>query len=180
MSTELIDTFNEWINTLVDDAKVLRAGMEDAEAPRDARRLLVGGLSYLLRKIDIVPDYLSGVGVVDDAIVLRLAAKLALESGLGDMGAVAVNGLTALSKTTKPLEDYLGDLYGKLVEYVKALPDDEVRGRTADKVLDDPEVQKQFLRELTDELDAYAPKPITDPERAAREIKSFIKAKLDK
>lgn len=180
MSTELIDTFNDWINTLADDTATLRAALEAEGTPRDAKRMIVGGLSYLLRKIDIVPDYLTGVGVVDDAAVLRIAAKAAHESGLGDLDVEVAGKLEVLGGSLGPLETYLGDLYGKLVDYVTALPDEAVRGRTADKILDEKEALKQFLRELSDEIESYEPKAINDGDRATREIKSFFKAKLDK
>ena len=170
---ELIELFSEWINSLPDDTKTLQAAVDAEDTPREAKRMLVGGLSYLLRKIDIVPDYLTGVGVVDDVFVLRIAAA---EAGLGD----AAPEVQALGDSLGPVKEYLGDLYGGLVKFVQGLPDDPVRGRTADKVLDDADVYKQFQRELGDELDAYAPKPITDGDRALREIKSFIKAKLEK
>ena len=180
MSTELIDTFNDWINTLADDTATLRAAVEAEGTPRDAKRVLVGGLSYLLRKIDIVPDYLTGVGVVDDAAVLRVAAKLAHEAGLGELDFEVASKIEGLAGGVGTLEGYLGDLQEKLVAFVQALPDEAVRGRNADKILDDKEAYMQFLRELNDEIDSYQPTAIDDAERAAREIKSFFKAKLDK
>lgn len=180
MSNELVDVFNGWINSLAEDARSLRAAMEAAETPRAAKRFIVGGLSYLLRKIDIVPDYLTGVGVVDDAAVLRVAAGLAVGAGLGDLDVEVAGKIEALGSSTKPLETYLGDLYGKFKAFVEKMPDETVRARNADKVLDDKDAYQQFLRELNDEIESYAPKGITDPDRALRELKSFFKAKLDK
>jgi len=170
---ELIELFGEWINSLPDDTRAIQAAVDAEGTPREAKLMLVGGLSYLLRKIDIVPDYLTGVGVVDDVFVLRIAAA---EASLG-ADAPAVQ---ALGDSLDPVKEYLGDLFGGLVDFVKGLPDDPVRGRTADKILDDEATAKQFAREVGDELDSFAPKPITDGDRALREIKSFIKAKLDK
>lgn len=180
MSTEVIDLFNTWIDTLADDAGSLRAAAMADETPQDAKRLLVGGLSYLLRKIDIVPDYLTGVGVVDDAVILRTAAKLAVDAGLGSLEDGAATRLTELAKSLDAMGDYLGDLQDKLVAFTEALPGETVRGRTADTVLDDESARQQFLRELKDELDGYEPKHIEDAERAARELLSFFKAKLNK
>lgn len=170
---ELIELFGGWINSLPDDTKAIQAAVDAEGTSREAKLMLVGGLSYLLRKIDIVPDYLTGVGVVDDVFVLRIAAA---EAGLGD----DAPEVQALGDSLAPVQEYLGDLYAGLVAYVKGLADDPVRGRTADKILDDEATYKQFTRELGDELDSFAPKPITDGDRALREIKSFIKAKLDK
>lgn len=172
--TELIETLSGWVNSLADDAKTLQAALEAEGVPREARRFLVGGLAYLLRKIDIVPDYLSGVGVVDDAMALRIAAGLAVEAGLDD------DPVRQLGESAGAAEGYLGNLYPKLVEFVRGLPDEVIRGRNADNVLDEKDKYEQFLRELHDELSNYAPKPITDGDKALREIKSFFRAKLDK
>ncbi len=170
---ELIELFGGWVNSLPEDTRALQAAVDAEGTSREAKLILVGGLAYLLRKIDIVPDYLTGVGVVDDVFVLRIASAEA------NLGADAPD-VQALGDSLGPVKDYLGDLYPGLVDYVKGLPDDPVRGRTADKVLDDGETYKQFTRELGDELDSFAPKPITDGDRALREIKSFIKAKIEK
>lgn len=170
---ELIELFGGWVNSLPEDTRTLQAAVDAESTSRDAKLVLVGGLSYLLRKIDIVPDYLTGVGVVDDVFVLRIAAA---EADLGE-GAPEVQ---ALGDSLGPVKEYLGDLYPGLVDYVKGLPSDPVRGRTAEKILDDAETHKQFTRELGDELDSFAPKAITDGDRALREIKSFIKAKIEK
>lgn len=180
MTTDLVDLFNEWINSLADDAKTLRAALEAKETPREAKRFIAGGLSYLLRKIDIVPDYLTGVGVVDDAAVLRVAAGMAAKAGLGDLDVEIAGKLEALGNSTASLATYLGSLYGKFEAFVGKMPDEAVRARNADKILDDKEAHQQFLRELNDEIDSYAPKAITDSDRALRELKSFFKAKLDK
>jgi uncharacterized membrane protein YkvA (DUF1232 family) len=43
----------------------------DGQPVPDEYRVLTGGLAYLLRKIDIVPDYLSGIGTIDDYMAYR-------------------------------------------------------------------------------------------------------------
>ena len=88
---------------------------------------------------------------------------------VGSSTGALMSWAAALGKT-----DLLRDLYEGLVDYVKSLPEEEVRGRNAEKVLGKEDVFAQFMRELKDEIDGYAAKPITDGDRALRDIKSFI------
>jgi len=53
----------------------------DASTPREARRLLLGALNYVLDLLDIFPDHFQGLGVADDAMLLRIAARQAVAAG---------------------------------------------------------------------------------------------------
>ena len=150
------------------------------ETPREAKRLLIGGLSFFIRKFDIVPDHMEGIGLVDDAFVLRVASALAEQSGLGDLDIEVAASIQALGESTPPLEEFLGDLYPGLVELVRALPDQTVRGRTADTVLDDATALENFLREVRVELRQLDVKPLPDSDQVLPEIKSFIKAAVNR
>ena len=44
---------------------------------KGTRALLAGGLAYLALPIDLVPDFIPGIGFLDDALVIGLAIKLA-------------------------------------------------------------------------------------------------------
>lgn len=177
---EILDKFSQWTASLPDDAKALREAFESKAVPEEAKKLVVGGLAYLMRKIDIVPDYLGGLGSVDDALVMRVAAMKAIESGLGDLEEETVARLKAMSDDVGAIKDYLADLFDGFASYVTDLPSQAVRGRDAAKVLEDPETRQQFLYELADEIKNYVAKPIEQGEKALREFRSFVKAKLSK
>jgi uncharacterized membrane protein YkvA (DUF1232 family) len=57
------------------DVGRLRAALDDAQTPPGSRRTLVGALNYVLDALDIFPDHYQGLGLVDDALVLRLAER---------------------------------------------------------------------------------------------------------
>lgn len=176
----ILEKFGEWTSRLPEDAEALRKAFEAGETPRPSRELLIGGLAYLLRKIDIVPDYLGGLGSVDDVLVMRIAAFLAVKNGLGDLEEETASKVKALSTDQGAIKTYLEELYDGFESYVEALPGQAVRGRNASQVIDDPDTRQQFLYELNDEIKNYVAKPIENGERALRELKSFIKAKLKK
>ncbi|HEY7121695.1 MAG TPA: DUF1232 domain-containing protein [Solirubrobacterales bacterium] len=53
----------------------------DQRIPRGRRLVLFGVLGYLALPIDLVPDFLPGVGQLDDAVLLGLALRLVVHGG---------------------------------------------------------------------------------------------------
>jgi uncharacterized membrane protein YkvA (DUF1232 family) len=53
----------------------------DRRIPRARRAVLFGVLAYLALPIDLVPDFLPGVGQLDDAVLLGLALRLVVHGG---------------------------------------------------------------------------------------------------
>ena len=178
--SDFIRTMEQWTSSLANDTSPLIAAMTAAETPREARRLLVGALSFFIRKVDIVPDYVEGIGLVDDAFVLRVASALAEQSGLGELDVEVAAAIEALAESTAPIKEFLWDLYPQFEDFVRALPDQTVRGRTADNVLDDPAAREDFLREVNDELRLLEVKPFLDSDRVLTDLKAFIRDAVKK
>jgi len=57
----------------------------DPRISRPRRVLLFGVLAYLAFPIDLVPDFLPGIGQLDDAILLGLALRLVVRGGGTEM-----------------------------------------------------------------------------------------------
>jgi uncharacterized membrane protein YkvA (DUF1232 family) len=57
----------------------------DARISRARRALLFLVLGYLALPIDLVPDFLPGIGQLDDAVVLGLALRLVVRGGGTEM-----------------------------------------------------------------------------------------------
>jgi uncharacterized membrane protein YkvA (DUF1232 family) len=53
----------------------------DARVSRPRRAVLLIALGYLALPIDLVPDFLPGIGQLDDAVVLGLALRLIVHGG---------------------------------------------------------------------------------------------------
>src|SRR3954447_8771379 len=53
----------------------------DRRIPRPRRAILFLVLGYLALPIDLVPDFLPGIGQLDDAVVLGLALRLVVRAG---------------------------------------------------------------------------------------------------
>jgi len=172
--TELLTKLEAWVANLGEDTKILRKALDSQGISRDSKKYLLGGLSYMLRKVDIIPDYLGGIGVLDDAAVMRVSAKLAVEAGMPNVDE-GIKRLISEDEMTRLLFD---NLYDGFVTYVKRLPEERIRNRNADHILDEAGCMDQFDRELEDEIRGYSPKPLGQNDRTIREFRSFIKSKV--
>ena len=57
--------------------RLLKAWVDGSyrDVPRQTIALIVGGLLYFLSPIDLVPDFLAGFGLLDDAVILGWIIK---------------------------------------------------------------------------------------------------------
>ena len=140
-NTSLV-TLQKLADGFVLDIGRVRAALEDPGVSPENRRLLVGALQYVLDSFDMFPDHFAGLGYVDDAMILRVAAAQTVAEG------ASFRGLLALSKDTAEIERMLGKLYEPLWRLVKALPDKSIRGRTADQILADKDTRAVFEADL--------------------------------
>ena len=67
----------------------------DRRVPRARRAVLFVVLGYLALPIDLVPDFLPGIGQLDDAVVLGLALRVVVRGGGGELVREAWPGPTA-------------------------------------------------------------------------------------
>ncbi|MDX2019347.1 MAG: YkvA family protein [Deltaproteobacteria bacterium] len=149
-----------WLQKLADgfvlDLGRVRAALEDESVDHEGRLLLVGALQYALDSFDMFPDHFEGLGFVDDAFVLRVAAAQVVAQG------ASFRGLLLLAKETSQLEELLGPLYEPLGRFVAALPTKTIRGRTAAKVLSDKDVRAVFEADLNRAVGRIEP-AVIDP-----------------
>ena len=171
---ELANLFKKWIETLPEDAAQLRKMIDDPKLPPAARRVSIGALNYLMMQIDLLPDWLPAMGTLDDAFVIRVAMSHVLDHE-GDVMPI----VGKLANEADVVEGFIGkDLYAKFRTYVGDLATQEVRRRTPDSILSDPEQRKHFERELQERLDEPRSSAIGDVDHLRREVTSYFKAKL--
>src|SRR5579871_5575951 len=77
VDSRCLDAFPAWLRSLADDALVLCGVVADSAVPEDARRHAAAALSYLFKSLDLIPDGIEELGYMDDAFVVRIAARLA-------------------------------------------------------------------------------------------------------
>lgn len=169
-----LDTFPEWLRTLSTDATELSAllgsGLSEA-----ARRYVAGGLNYLFKSLDLIPDGIEDLGFLDDAFVIRVAADLAIKA---DASAREQPVLARLAHDTAIVSELLGKDYARLVRYVEGLTRGAARGRTVDEILTDEGVRSAFLVELGGWSSGYEAPSFSRDEKNIIKLQSFLGAKL--
>jgi uncharacterized membrane protein YkvA (DUF1232 family) len=168
-----------WIDSFADDVAILEHVVEATAVPRAARVICAGALGYLVTRLDLIPDWEETCGILDDAMVMRVAALLASEKGLDELGPDDLRGASRLVNESEIIPEFLGEaVWARFKRYVEGLPQKVVRGRSCDAVVDDAKVRGQLYVEIKDELKRLPPAPMSDPDHVARVIKNYLTQKL--
>jgi uncharacterized membrane protein YkvA (DUF1232 family) len=176
LQTRCLDLFPEWLRALATDAGELSKVLAQTSAPETTRRYVAGGLNYLFKSLDLIPDGIEDLGFLDDAFVIRVAAALALREAPKSAEEPAV--LVRLAGETKLIAELLGKDYARLESYVKTLTRGTARGRTVDDILHDDGVRSAFLHEVTGWAASYETPSFSRDEKNLVKLQSFLGAKL--
>jgi uncharacterized membrane protein YkvA (DUF1232 family) len=124
------------------DLEAIQMGVVDGRTPEQARPLLATALTYVIEPIDLAPDHLEGLGLLDDAAVLRLAAHHAVSCGADDPN------LKRLAAEASELVLIFDDLIGPLQDYLNSLHRPNADGKTPSDIISDPELRMGLWRAL--------------------------------
>lgn len=172
LQNRCLATFPEWLRSLSTDATDLAALLGDASVPEPARLHAASALNYLFKSLDLIPDGIEDLGFLDDAFVLRVAAKQAKDKGASSAT------LDRLADGTALVEELLGKDYARLTTYVEGLVNGAARGRTAEEIVADAAVRASFTTELDAWATSYAPPTFSRDEKNLVKLTSFLSAKL--
>jgi uncharacterized membrane protein YkvA (DUF1232 family) len=174
-----IDTFKSWADTIRADIDAYKALLESAKADTQAKKLAAAALLYMVSRMDLIPDWNEGIGVIDDVMVLRTCAQLIQGHEHGQLATAAVAALERMANEADSIKAFLGGaLYDKLKAYCSKLSDEAVRGRTPGALIDDPALRKALSVELDDELKKTVPIVINDAKDAELRLKAYLTHKL--
>ena len=67
--------WRQWARTIKRDAHALYLAARDPRVPWDAKTLAIAVAAYALSPIDLIPDVVPVIGVVDDLIIVPLAIR---------------------------------------------------------------------------------------------------------
>lgn len=175
--SRFFDAFPNWLRALADDAVALGGLLGAESTPATARRSLAGGLNYLFKSLDLVPDGIDDIGYLDDAFVLRLAARDALAQE-GARTADLKGTLERLAGEVDTIKDFLGDDFARLEAYVKTLAKGAARGRTVDDIVDKSDVRKEFVVDIQAFAKGYQAPSFNRDEKTLVKMRSFLNSRL--
>ncbi len=173
-----LDTFPGWLRTLGDDAERIASLLEDEGLPDPAREALAGGLNYLFKSLDLIPDGIDDIGFLDDAFVLRVAADLAGREDSGSTDAEKLEALGELANECDTVREFLGEHYVRLESYVRGLRRGAARGRSVADILADKEVRSELLSDVRGFAKSYQAPSFSREEKNLIKLRAFFDAKL--
>jgi uncharacterized membrane protein YkvA (DUF1232 family) len=174
-----IDVFKKWAETIRQDTESYKVLLESGKADESSRRLAGAALLYLVSRMDLIPDWNEGIGVLDDVMVLRVCAQLTQTHERGPLPTTAEISLERLANEADQIKEFLGGpLYDKLRAYCARLAEQTVRGRTPAQLVDDEEQRKALYTEVDEELKSNVPIVINDPQDAEIRLKAYLTHKL--
>src|SRR5262245_7134213 len=146
-NAKYLDLFPTWLRSLGEDAEKLGDTLEGPGLSDGARECVAGGLNYLFKSLDLIPDGIDDIGYLDDAFVLRVAADLAANAD-GDSDASKLAAIGPLANDADAVREFLGKDYARLEGYVKGLKKGAARGRSVADILGDAGVRGEFLSDV--------------------------------
>ncbi len=174
-----IDTFKGWADTIRQDIDAFKALLGSGKADRDSRKVAGGALLYMVSRMDLIPDWNEGIGVIDDVMVLRVCAQLTQSHQRGPLPTTAEASLDRMANEADKIQVFLGAaLYDKLKTYCKGLTEQKVRGRAPSDLVDDEAHRTALASELEDELKKSVPIVVNDPKDAELRLKAYLTHKL--
>lgn len=173
-----LDTFPAWLRTLGDDAARLASLLEDDGLPEAAREAVAGGINYLFKSLDLIPDGIDDIGFLDDAFVLRVAADLAAREGTATLDEEKQQGLGELAGECETVREFLGENYTRLEDYVRGLRRGAARGRSVADILGDAQVRTELLADVRGFAQSYEAPAFSREEKNLIKLRAFFDAKL--
>ncbi len=181
VNTKVLDIFPKWLQSLGDDIRTMINAAADERLDKEARRYLVGGINYLFKSLDLIPDGIDDIGYLDDAFVLRLSVKAALEGDTTPLDPELLTLLEVLAKDVEILEEFLSpDIFKRLDAYTRNLKNGAARGRMVEDIVEDPSIYNELADEANAFVQGFSAPGFARDEKNLIKLTAFFEAKLPK
>jgi uncharacterized membrane protein YkvA (DUF1232 family) len=175
-SSDLLDRFPQWLSELAQDALVLSKGLLEPSLSVEQRVWLAAGVNYLLRSVDLIPDGVEDLGYLDDAFVIRVAAREAfIERPFDDQ---AQPELARLAREAEFVTEFLGKDADKINDYVSGLRILKVRGRSPSDIGEEEALAQQVADDASSWAQSYIVPSFLRDEKTLVKLRAFLATKL--
>ncbi len=175
-----LDTFPQWLRGLGEDAEAMAALLGEDTLPEEARGAIAGGLNYLFKSLDLIPDGIDDIGYLDDAFVLRVAADLASREDASGVDVDKLRVLNRLGEECDLVREFLEGNYARLEAYVKGLRKGAARGRAVLDIIAEDSVRDEFMSDVRGFARSYESPSFAREEKNLIKLRAFFDAKLPK
>jgi uncharacterized membrane protein YkvA (DUF1232 family) len=152
--------------------------LDDAPSLR-GRMTLAAVLNYQLKKMDLTPDWMPELGMVDDAMALRTGAAVFRINNMEQLAPEHEALIARLEAEDATVKAIMGEeRYEKFFRLVRDLIDRPVKGREPETILEDDALRRRFLKEVEGHVERFRPPATPDPRRFYERLQSHLKAKL--
>lgn len=172
--SQYLEAFARWLNRLGEDAEQISQVLLVEGVSEVARMAIAGGLNYLFKSLDLIPDGIDDIGYLDDAFVLRVCAAHAVSEGASGVA------LEQLGRECDLVRGFLGDNYARLERYVTGLRHGAARGRTVQEILASEDTLTAFLDDVRGFAGSYHPPSFSQDPKSLIKLRAFFDAKLPK
>lgn len=179
-TAEYLEKFPSFLQSLGEDAAALGNLVETEAMPAVGRQILAGGLNYLFRSLDLIPDGIDDIGLLDDAFVLRVASEQAMTQGVTGLAPEQLRTLNRLAEDMEVIGAFLGEHLPKMEAYVSKLKTSSARGRAALDIVQDKAVRDEFLGDVRAFSQRYRPPRFAREDKTLVKLHAFFEAKLPK
>lgn len=165
-----IQSIKKWLENLGVNSKLFTEIIEDEALPITIRALASGVLLYLQSPIDLIPDKLGFLGVIDDVIVMIVGLVIITPLIPKERLNYYVQKYESIGKIDeyeRIMQETLGILWERLVKFVEMLRTRTFKNKTTEEI-----VQSSELREdLFDETMIFVANLNLDPESLDSDFK---------
>lgn len=173
-----LDAFPLWVDGLGEDVRALTALLANDGCAMGCKAMVIGALNYLFMAIGLVPDGIEDIGYLDDAFVLRVAARLATTECTCAHQESSPSALVRLSHECEIVKEFLGADFERLEAYVAAFRFGVTRDRSVRAILLDDDVRRSFLYELRSFAETYESSRFAYTEESLHRIRALLDVTL--
>jgi uncharacterized membrane protein YkvA (DUF1232 family) len=152
---QFVERFSRAVLDLPQDAKVPCELLDAEGIPDEHRAMVAGALLSLLQAGDLIPDTWGPLGLVDDAITLRLAVQTALPAD-GEVRALLAHRFPVFfEELAGDLDDaraFLGDTFALFEDRLPRLRNLEHKGKRVETILRDEAVRAWLFDEVDEAM----------------------------